>query len=231
MKLLWLCNIIPAVVQQKIDIEYSRTGAYSDGILPVCDANDVWRYLDCRTNSYFDGEYENASNYMNGIAVVCKNGNWMLIDCDGEQVGNTTFTDIKLHSNGDYAYDGIMIAAVNAEYGFYNEKGELLTEFKAKDMDVFKGGPVAFADNTSKWGFVSKDGKVTLKPQFVYAKSFSNKLAAISDGSQWGFVDQNGNVVIEQQFIDAGYFTKQGTCMVSVQEGFYNLLKLKFLDK
>lgn len=219
------------VVQHKIDVEYTRTGAYSDGILPVCISDNVWRYLDCQTNSYLNGEYEYASNYMNGTAAICKNGKWMLVNREGEQISDTVFSDIKLHSNGDYSYDGIMVAAEKGEYSFYNENGEKLTDFQAKEMDVYVGGPVAFADNSSKWGFVNKDGKVALKAQFTKAKSFSNNLAAVSDGSQWGFVDKDGNVVIEHQFLEAGYFTKQGTCMISMQEGFYNLLYLKFQEK
>lgn len=218
------------VIEEKLNINFLKTGTYVDGLMAVCAEDGTWKYLDCETNSYLQGTYEQASNFADGVAAVCKNGSWTLVNTNEEQICQTVFSDIKLHKNGDYQYDGVMVAAVNGEYGFYNEKGETLAEFKAKDMDVYLGGNVAFADASGKWGFVDKSGEVAMEPQFAQAKSFANKLAAVGNGEVWGFVNKTGEVVIDQQFVDTGYFTAEGTCMVSLQEGQYNLLILKFVD-
>ena len=75
---------------------------------------------------------------------------------------------------------------------------------------------------------MNKKGEVVIEPKFESAKSFSNGLAAVSDGEYWGFIDHSGDVVIKCQFIDADYFTKQKTTLVKVGDDAYQLLKLRF---
>ena len=220
-----------AVVQAKIDIEYTKTGTWVNGLLPVCDLNNNWYYLNCKNNEKAHGDYSHASNYSAGIAAVCKGNEWYLVDTDGKNINNTKFSDIKLHGNGDYEYAGIMIAAENGEYGIYNSKGELISDLHAKDMDVYMGGAIAYCDKaTGKWGMVSHTGEVITKPSYVEAKSYSNNLAAVSNGEMWGFVNQSGELVIDYQFHLADYFTDKGLCAVSATGHDYVFIQLKYID-
>lgn len=216
------------VVQAKLDITFQKTGTYSDGLLPVCAEDGTWQYLDCATNTYLAGRYENASNYMNGTAAVYDSTGWKLIDTAGNQVCDTVFTDIKLHSNGNYAFGGVMIAKTAAGYGIYDVSGKPLCDFKAKDMDIYMGGAIAYQGDAGTWGYVNTDGSEELEASFACAKSFSGGMAAVSNGQQWGFVDNNGAVVIKESFAEADYFTDQGACMVSADGESYYLIKLRF---
>lgn len=220
-----------AVVQAKINIEYTKTGAWVDGLLPVCDSDANWYYLNCVKNEKAHGSYTKASNYTDGIAAVCKGNEWILVDTDGNSLNIKKFSDIKLHGNGDYQYGGIMIAAENGEYGIYNAKGERISELHAKDMDVYMGGPIAYCDNaTGKWGMVSHTGDVVITPSYEEAKSYSNNLAAISNGEMWGFINQSGELVIDYQFHYADYFTDKGLCAVSTAGHDYVFIQLKYID-
>lgn len=218
------------VIQAKIATKLEKTGAYSQGLLPICTENGQWSYLDCASDTVALGAYEDASNFTDGVAAVCKNGVWTLINTKGEAVCGTSFTDVKLHGNRDYFYDGVMIAAVNGVYGMYDANGKALHSFAAQDMDIYMGGDVAYCDSNGKWGYVSAKGTVTLEAQYDGAKSFSNGIAAVSNGETWGFIDTAGVLVIDYRFIDADYFTSVGTCMVSAADSQYNLLKLKFFN-
>lgn len=221
-----------AVVQAKINIEYSKTGAWADGLLPVCEDNGDWYYLDSITNEKAHGYYKQASNYASGIAAVFNGSEWSLINTSGETVCQKKFSDIKLHSNGDYQFDGIMIAAENGEYGIYNAKGELLNDFRAKDMDIYMGESIAYCDeSTGMWGMVNKNGEISVKPNYVAAKSFSNGLAAVSDGEMWGIANTTGQIVIEHQFFDVDYFTSNGLCAVSTTGKNYVFIQLKYFDE
>lgn len=221
-----------AVIQAKINIEYSKTGAWVNGLLPVCEKDGNWNYYDCTNNEKVHGPYQQASNYASGIAAVSNGGEWILVDTEGEQVCQTKFSDVKLHGNGDYQFDGIMIAAENGEYGIYDANGELLSDFRAGDMDVYMGESIAYRDNsTGQWGMVTKDGDISVQPAYVRAKSFSNGLAAVSDGELWGFVSAAGEVVINNQFTDADYFTDDGLCAVSTSGENYVFIRLRFFGE
>lgn len=221
-----------AVVQAKIDIEYSKTGAWVNGLLPVCDLEGNWYYLNSNNNESAHGSYSRASNYASGIAAVSKGNEWILVDTAGKPVTDKKFSDVKLHGNGDYQYDGIMIAAENGEYGIYNAKGEMICDVHAKDMDIYMGGPIAYCDKTTgKWGMITSAGETVIKPAYETAKSFSNGLAAVSNGELWGFVNGAGELVIDYQFLDADYFTSGGLCAVSTAENKFVFIQLKYLEQ
>lgn len=209
------------VIQAKLNRAYAKTGAYSDGLIPVC-TDGRWSYLDCESGKCVHGPYERASNYQDGIAAVFDGKAWTLVDTEGKPVSDRRFTDVKLHQDGSYVYDGVMIAAADGAYGLYNADGTARGDFHAKDMDVYFGGNIAYRDGSSgKWGFVSKDGAVQVQPTFAGAKSASHDLAAVSNGTAWGFAGNDGEVVIDYQFLSAGYFTTSGSCVVSTEEEEY----------
>ena len=51
-----------------------------------------------------------------------------------------------------------------------------------------------------KYGFIDKNGKVVIEPQFDGADAFSEGLARVKKDRKWGFIDKSGKVVIEPQF-------------------------------
>jgi len=59
-------------------------------------------------------------------------------------------------------------------------------------------------DKTGKWGFIDKQGKFVINPQFDYISKFSDGLAGVRVGDdktgKWGFIDKQGKFVINPQF-------------------------------
>ena len=72
------------------------------------------------------------------------------------------------------------------------------------------------------------DGKTVIEPQFAEAKSFSDGLAAVSDGTHWGYIDHQGRLVIDYQFLEADYFTEDGVAFVRSLNDLYYMIKLRF---
>jgi hypothetical protein len=57
---------------------------------------------------------------------------------------------------------------------------------------------------TGKWGFIDKQGKLVINPQFDRAENFVDGLAPVRIGDEktgkWGFIDKQGKLVINPQF-------------------------------
>lgn len=216
------------VVQARVRAQFTQANAYGSGMLPVC-ADEKWSYYDCEAGALVPGSYQAASSYQSGVAAVCKNGFWELIGLDGEAVCQTQFRDVKLFGNGQYCNQKRMTASeTGAEYALYDAKGKRVGDFSAREMDVYMGGAVAFADGTGKWGFASEKGKILIEPAYEEAKSFSNGLAAVKKNGLWGFVNEAGEMVIEPQFAHAGYFSKDGVCYVGDSEDTFYMISLRF---
>ena len=219
------------VVERILDEQILKSGSYGDNYLPVCNENGEWRFLNCETGKYEFDTYETVSNFTDGIAAVCKNGKWTLINTKNEKVCQTSFDDVKLHGNGDYVYKDVMIASVDGKYGIYDANGKALCDFKSSDMDVYCGESIAYCAKDGKWGFVNTKGEEVVKAQYQNAKSFSNSLAAVSKDGKWGYINKNNTLVIENQYLETGYFSDNGVSFVSLSDGGYQILKLKFFEK
>ena len=216
------------VVQARIRTEFAQANAYGSGMLPIC-VSDKWSYYDCETGKLVPSSYQEASSYQNGVAAVCKNGFWELVGLDGKAVCQTQFRDVKLYGNGQYCNQKRMTASeTGAEYALYDAKGTRVSDFSAREMDVYMGGAVAYADGSGKWGFANEKGKILIEPAYEEAKSFSNGLAAVKKGGLWGFINEVGEMVIEPQFAHADYFSKDGLCYVGDSEDTFYTISLRF---
>lgn len=216
------------VVQAIVTVPFAKTGAYGEGILPLCQEDGAWKFYDCDAGAFLSGSYEEASNFTGGIAAVKQPGGWILIDKTGNQICETVFSDIKLHGCGEYANGGVMIASVGGKYGMYDAKGQKLNEFTCADMDLYMGGPIAYQAESGKWGFVDTEGNVIMEAQLENAKSFSAGLAAICKDGLWGFIRNDGKLVIEYQYLDGGYFNSSGVCFVSIYEDQIHKIEFRF---
>ena len=209
------------------NIEFEQMRAPCSGVIPVY-VEEKWSYYDYAAGKYSLIGYDDASSFIDGIAAVKKDGTWRLINTQGEYVCDTRFDDIKLHGNGDYAFENVMVAKENGTYGLYDAKGNTISEFRCKDADAFYGEPIAYQDNSGKWGYVDSKGEVVHSPEFDEVKSFSHGLAAVRTDNGWGYMNELYKVVIEGKYYDADYFTEDGVVMVSEMEGLYHVLKLRF---
>ena len=73
------------------------------------------------------------------------------------------------------------------------------------DYKGFEEGLIAVRLN-KKWGYVDKNCKIVIKPQFDHAYNFSEGLAVIEINKKEGYIDKIGKVVINPQFDRAWSF-------------------------
>ena len=191
-------------------------GVYAEGLIPV-KVNGSVSYYNLIGEKQF-GSYERAGTFCLSRAAVCKDNKWYLVDSTGS-LSDESFEDIVLNEDGTWTDNGIMLAKTGGKYRLYDTNLEPVCDGAWDAVDVVcKDSPIAFCVN-GKWGYMDSEGTVLIEPAYTNAKSFSNGLAAVSNGSLWGFIDVNGNLVIDYQFQDADYFTEAGCCMVLTDTG------------
>lgn len=224
----------PRVVDEKGIIQYfigkedfekfKDARAYSEKSVPV-SVNNAWVYYDCEKNELYTTSYEDASSFQNERAVVKNGDKWTVINPD-LSASDISFDDVKLHENGEYLYEKIIVASSDGKYALLDNKFNVKAQFEATDADAYYGGWIAFKDGNNLWGFVDQKGNVKIEPQYEGAKSFSNGLAAVCKDGKWGFINENNNMVIANQYIDAKYFSKGGISFVSKDKDQYLIIEL-----
>ncbi len=200
------------VIQGFIDFVPENCGVFAEELIAIDDGQG-YSYYDRLGDVQFNGaRYEYAGTFSNGTAAVCRDGQWYIIDTDGEEVDGP-YEDIALYQDGTYSKNGVKMLKENGEYNLY-VNDELIASYSKVDK-LSEDGIFAFAEN-GKWGYADLQGNVIVEPQYARARSFSNGLAAVFNGQLWGFINKNGEVAIDFSFEDVGYFTEERCCMVTL---------------
>lgn len=67
-------------------------------------------------------------------------------------------------------------------------------------------GPLFQIHYGKKWGYINRNGKAAITPQFDDERDFFSGLAAVRQNRKWGYINERGEVAIPYQFDDAGDF-------------------------
>ena len=99
------------------------------------------------------------------------------------------------------------------------------------DADIITEDNMIAVCIEDKWGYVDTEGNELIPPTYAEAKSFSNGLAAVSDGERWGVIDASGKLVIDYTFFGADYFNSMKSCMVVAEpDGAWQLISLNITE-
>jgi hypothetical protein len=189
-----------------------RSGANSISevmLIPV-QSGEEFQYINKEGKIVINPQFSMATVFRDGLALVRTSGDnpkWGFISEDGKYVIGANYKSATVFSEG-LAW----VVSENSAPTAINKKGEVkVTLQDAETVNIFKEGLSAFsvisdldvdADSSQvKWGFVDKEGKVKITPQFKSTRNFSNGKCAIENkDGKWGYIDQDGKISINYQF-------------------------------
>jgi hypothetical protein len=186
-------------------------------LIPVKSGKE-FQYIDKEGKIVINPQFKNATVFRDGLALVETSGDepkFGFITEDGKYAINAQYKEATVFSDG-LAW----VVTENAAPAAIDKKGEIkFTLQDAEEVRLFKNGLAAFSmvneEGEEKWGFVNKEGKVVINPQFSSVSNFSDgKCGVRNSEGKWGFIDKEGKISINYQFDDAGDF-KNGKCIVT----------------
>lgn len=202
------------VLQGILNFEPQDAGVYSEGLIAISNGSS-FSYYNTLGDKQF-GEYSQAGAFVDGQAAVQQDEKWFLINTEGKKVSAETYEDIIIQANGTHLMNGVMIAKKGGSYKFYKD-GKSVGDYS--DVDIITNDNKVAVCKNGKWGYVDLDGNEIIAPTYAEAKSFSNGLAAVSNGEYWGFINADGTLVIDYLFFGADYFNSEYYCMVETGQG------------
>jgi hypothetical protein len=184
-------------------------------------SGDKWGYLDDEGKIVINPQFAVAHVFMDGVALVQSAENkYGFIGLDGKYLINATYKAASPFSEG--------LACVVPEDGkpqFIDDKGNVkFTVNEARYCGVFSEGLAAVGVEGKegiKWGYINKEGKMVVNPQFDAAGPFTEGLAGVAKTNKekgevlWGFIDHKGAIIINHQFRGWNVSFNDGLAMVS----------------
>lgn len=157
----------------------------------------VWGFIDKKGNFKVKGQFSQVEEFDDyGVAKVYQEGKVGLINEDGELILPIMYDSIS------ETKEGVITALQDKMYSIVDTTGKIL--FTTNDY-VFLGqssdGYIAAGkviDDEVKMGYIDKNGKVLVRPEYSLAYDFKNgkALVMISEG-EYALIDKKGKVVKE----------------------------------
>ncbi len=82
------------------------------------------------------------------------------------------------------------------------------TEVVRAPIKAKGAGPLFLIHYGQKWGYMHRDGKIAIRPQYDDAGDFFNGRAKVRIARNWGYIDDQGRIVIRCSFNNAGDFSE-----------------------
>ncbi|MBN1759581.1 MAG: WG repeat-containing protein [Chitinispirillaceae bacterium] len=151
---------------------YGWIDTYSDGYALI-KQNDKWGYLDETAKVVIEPQYESASAFVDGIAVVDKPGGpRTFINKRQEPLFATEFKAAFSFSEG--------LAGVKQDrlWGFINREGTLVIDYQFDNVEKFKEGR-CIVGKDQRYGIIDASGRYIVEPVLAYARFYSEGYVAV----------------------------------------------------
>jgi len=166
-------------------------------------------YMDRTGKMTITPQYSQAGCFVDGLALVAsldEKPKWGYIDNTGKYVINATYADGTSFSEGI-----AFVVAENGEPQAIDKTGAV--KFRTKDVQAvedFRDGLAAYSvltETGERWGFMDKEGKTVIAPQYTSAGFFSEGLCAVAnEQDKWGFIDKKGVLKLENKYDNVSPF-------------------------
>lgn len=185
---------------------------FSEGLAPV-KVGEKWGYIDQNGKIVIRPQFENAWLFKDGLAAVevrfpannGESGSYTTktgyIDKTGKIVVRPQFSDRWIFGGSQ---SPIRIGDIDATLDRWSNYD---THISYSQPNNFSNGLLA-VEIDGQWGYMGKDGKMIIKPQFQKAKAFSEGIATVKLENKWVYIDTTGKQVINQQYDMADSFTE-----------------------
>lgn len=217
----------------KIAGPFLEADVFSEGLAAVSVPYDLGSgvmsfrkgYIDQTGKMVIKPEYNFLTPFRNGRAVASVSESTplgyksyqVLIDKTGKRLTSDEFVSISASpSEGYYSVKITGSSGLNKEgdvWGLVDSKG-VLQACRSKQQIYVNEGLILFSEN-GKYGYMDKDGKPVIAPQFKSTYGFTEGLAPAQDqNGNWGFINKKGVYVIKAEYVSANRFS-DGLAIVS----------------
>ena len=203
--------------------KFSQAMSFSEGLAAVA-IRGKWGYIDKEGNWTIEPNFENVKFFSEGLAAVRLHGQWGFINTKGERVIEALFDKVESFSEGL-----AKVSLNNNQVAYINVLGQIVFKFFGEydDYGDFFEGLAEAKHSSGNWGYIDKEGKWAIEPNFEFTMSFSEGLAAVRLHGQWGFINREGEQIIEPQFEFAIGFSEGLAGVQDVKSGRWGFINTK----
>lgn len=173
---------------------------FCDGLARVeLDGDEPWfGYIDKKGSSVIHCAYHEAENFSEGLAAVRKNDKYEFINTKGEIAIKQNYSWIGSFSEG---LAPVRVGGRDGKEGYIDKKGNMKIPLTYQQTRPFSDGLAAVKLN-GKWGFIDKNNKFVIEPQYDNVDDCINGLIMVKSdppvpyvGEYLYYIDKTNNKI------------------------------------
>ncbi len=177
-------------------LKYDYIGPFEGTLPAVAQEGKAYGYITNFGKQAIAAQYDFASPFYEGLAIVQKGGKSGLIDRYNKVVLPLAYDSVQRNPHRSY-----YAVKQNGKFGFVNVRGILMSDIsfdKIANADSAAYVRVTKAGKVSYYDFVKK--KNTFEGSYDNALPFDKLGALVQQGGNWGLIGSQGQFIIPAQF-------------------------------
>jgi hypothetical protein len=184
-----------------------------------------WVFLDLQGAQEFEGVFDDAGSFSEGLAAVRLGEVWGFVNAKGTMVIEPAFSAV-----GPFSVDGLARAQdpTSKMYGYLDKDGAWALEPRFDRAGDFAEGRawigratglrtsrITSAEVHHSYGYIDPQGTWIVEPsdqgdplELTDARDFSQGRAAVRVQGLWGYIDSSGDPVVPPTYPEAGPFER-----------------------
>jgi hypothetical protein len=218
-------------------------------LLPIKNTQDKFGFIDTTGNWVIKAQYDDAAEFKEGVAAVCKNDSCFFIDKEGKITSTSFYDETESYTDGiaivkkdsvyfllnrlgqiiskgyqdiNAASNNLFVCKLNDLYGAINSKGEIIIPFTYNKLGNFKNNYAYYI--ADQYGLVDINNK-TLNAHWEWVSDVdSNLIIVVKKNNKFGLMSVDESLILP---VDYDYITNcQNEIYLLVKNnlyGFYNV--------
>jgi WG containing repeat len=198
-----------------VEPKYDSAATFSEYNVAVVSRKDKYGVIDLSGKVVAKLIYSDIGKFEpgTGLAYANRGGKAGHINTKGEE--QVPFTWDETYGFSTF---GLAVARIESKikdeylYGIVDIAGKIVIPVKYDGAFVCDESEWVMLQENELWGYMSKDGKWQIKPEYDDAGCFRNEkqLAAVKKKNKWGFINTKNQFVIPARYDTARGFSEQG---------------------
>lgn len=167
---------------------YDYASVFTNGVAAVKNG-DKWAVINGKGETVTDFVFDDIKlddvrvAFRNERAFAKKGNTYILIDTNGNQIGNGAWEDVDMFSN-----DMVAAAKKNGKWGFIDADGKEVADYQYQYAKSFYNG-LAAVQIADKWGYIGLDYTLKIDALFDEACDFTKKgTAFVKEDTTWKLI-------------------------------------------
>lgn len=155
-------------------------------LIPVKNSQERFGFIDTLGNWKILPQFDDALNFNEGIASVCKNDSCFYINKEGNRIFNQTFDEAENYING------VAIVKRQSKYYLVNRSGQVISD-AFEDM-ITTNGKYFVCKKQDVYGVINAKGELVIPFTYTKLGNFENGYAYYLK-KQYGLISTSNNVL------------------------------------